>query len=240
MDKAGVLVRLPPGFRFHPTDEELVMQYLRRKVFSYPLPVSIIPDIHLSRFDPWDLPVAASAASDKGSYFFNLRSTKYRIGNRTNRGAGSGYWKVTGGDKPIKASADRRIVGVKKFLVFYRGKSPHGVRTDWVMHEYYYLPATSGHIPSQGNSNTSYIGDWVLCHVFQKKRAHRRGSVVESSDTQTGARFIDFMGTMNSNDINTIDSLPDSSCVTQLSAGDDEACCSSVSSHIRSSEQRRV
>jgi len=232
MDKAGLLIRLPPGFRFHPTDEELVMQYLRRKVFSCPLPASIIPDIPLSRFDPWDLPVAASAASDQGSYLFNLRSTKYRIGNRTNRGAGSGYWKATGGDKPIKAASDRRIVGVKKFLVFYRGKPPHGVRTDWVMHEYYYLPATSGPVPSLSNTTTSYIGDWVLCHVFQKKRAHRPEPVEESSDTQTGARFIDFMGTMNSNNINSTDNPPDSSCVTHLSAGDDEACCTSAAAPL--------
>lgn len=51
------VMRLPPGFRFHPTDEELILQYLRRKVFSCPLPSSIIPEIdHLYNYDPWDLP----------------------------------------------------------------------------------------------------------------------------------------------------------------------------------------
>jgi hypothetical protein len=49
-------VRLPPGFRFHPTDEELVVQYLKRKVFSLPLPASIIPQVDLCKSDPWDLP----------------------------------------------------------------------------------------------------------------------------------------------------------------------------------------
>lgn len=49
-------VRLPPGFRFHPTDEELVVQYLKRKVFSFPLPASIIPEVDLCKSDPWDLP----------------------------------------------------------------------------------------------------------------------------------------------------------------------------------------
>lgn len=28
------------------------------------------------------------------------------------------------------------IVGLKKTLVFYRGKPPHGSKTEWVMHEY--------------------------------------------------------------------------------------------------------
>lgn len=53
--KHGVL-RLPPGFRFHPTDEELVVQYLKRKVLCCPLPAAVIPEINLSKYDPWDLP----------------------------------------------------------------------------------------------------------------------------------------------------------------------------------------
>ena len=53
--KNGVL-RLPPGFRFHPTDEELVVQYLKRKVFACPLPASIIPEVDVCKADPWDLP----------------------------------------------------------------------------------------------------------------------------------------------------------------------------------------
>lgn len=52
----GVGLKLPPGFRFHPTDEELVVQYLRRKAFSCPLPASIIPEIDLAKYNPWDLP----------------------------------------------------------------------------------------------------------------------------------------------------------------------------------------
>ncbi|RRT39936.1 hypothetical protein B296_00014902 [Ensete ventricosum] len=49
-------LRLPPGFRFHPTDEDLVVQYLKRKVFSCPLPASIIPEIDLGKYNPWNLP----------------------------------------------------------------------------------------------------------------------------------------------------------------------------------------
>jgi hypothetical protein len=50
------VLRLPPGFRFHPTDEELVVQYLKRKVFACPLPASIIPEVDVCKSDPWDLP----------------------------------------------------------------------------------------------------------------------------------------------------------------------------------------
>lgn len=53
-------MRLPPGFRFEPTEQELVFQYLRSKVFSCPLPTSVIPELNVFNFDPWDLPTGQS------------------------------------------------------------------------------------------------------------------------------------------------------------------------------------
>jgi hypothetical protein len=72
-ERAPVLVRhagggleelrqLPPGFRFRPTDEELVVQYLRRKAFGVPLPAAVIPVVRdLYNLDPWDVVVPAPA-----------------------------------------------------------------------------------------------------------------------------------------------------------------------------------
>ncbi|KAK3033118.1 hypothetical protein RJ639_036477 [Escallonia herrerae] len=48
-------VRLP-GFRFHPTDEELVGFYLRRKVEKRPISIELIKQIDIYKYDPWDLP----------------------------------------------------------------------------------------------------------------------------------------------------------------------------------------
>lgn len=47
---------LPPGFRFHPTDEELVGYYLRRKVEGLEIELEVIPVVDLYKFDPWELP----------------------------------------------------------------------------------------------------------------------------------------------------------------------------------------
>lgn len=47
---------LPPGFRFYPTDEELLVQYLRRKIAGHHFALQIIADIDLYKFHPWDLP----------------------------------------------------------------------------------------------------------------------------------------------------------------------------------------
>lgn len=75
--------------------------------------------------------------------FFSPRDRKYPNGARPNRAAASGYWKATGTDKPILATGGSQCLGVKKALVFYKGRSPKGVKTDWVMHEYRLLDAAA-------------------------------------------------------------------------------------------------
>ncbi|XP_010521426.1 PREDICTED: NAC domain-containing protein 83-like [Tarenaya hassleriana] len=159
--KNGVL-RLPPGFRFHPTDEELVVQYLKRKVHSSPLPASIIPEVDVCKADPWDLP----GGLEKERYFFSTREAKYPNGSRSNRATGSGYWKATGIDKRVVTSRGNQVVGMKKTLVFYRGKPPHGSRTDWIMHEY--------RLASPPPSSMGPTKNWVLCRIFLKKRGHNK------------------------------------------------------------------
>ncbi|KAF9674492.1 hypothetical protein SADUNF_Sadunf10G0132900 [Salix dunnii] len=49
-------VSLPPGFRFHPTDEELVVYYLDRKINGRTVELEIIPEVDLYKCEPWDLP----------------------------------------------------------------------------------------------------------------------------------------------------------------------------------------
>ncbi|CAI9767989.1 unnamed protein product [Fraxinus pennsylvanica] len=56
---------LPPGFRFHPTDEELIMCYLRNQASSRPCPVSIIPEVDIYKFDPWELPEKAEVGENE-------------------------------------------------------------------------------------------------------------------------------------------------------------------------------
>ena len=46
---------VPPGFRFHPTEEELVGYYLTRKLACEKIDLGIITDIDLYRIEPWDL-----------------------------------------------------------------------------------------------------------------------------------------------------------------------------------------
>ena len=54
------MTSLPPGFRFHPTDVELTVYYLKRKLLGKKLRCNAVTDIDLYKFAPWDLPGAFS------------------------------------------------------------------------------------------------------------------------------------------------------------------------------------
>ncbi|CAL1410014.1 unnamed protein product [Linum trigynum] len=125
----------PPGFRFHPTDEELILYYLKRRICRRKLRLNVISELDVYKWDPEDLPgLSLLKTGDRQWFFFSPRDHKYPNGGRGNRGTAQGYWKATGKDRVITCNS--RNVGVKKTLVFYRGRAPTGERTDWVMHEY--------------------------------------------------------------------------------------------------------
>ncbi|KAL2528306.1 NAC domain-containing protein 2 [Forsythia ovata] len=161
MNGGGQQLNLPAGFRFHPTDDELVVHYLCRKCAGKPIAVPIVADLDLYKFDPWDLPEMA-LYGEKEWYFFSPRDRKYPNGSRPNRAARSGYWKATGADKPV---GKPKPLGIKKALVFYAGKAPRGTKTNWIMHEYRLANVDR----SAGNKNNSRLDDWVLCRLYNKK-----------------------------------------------------------------------
>lgn len=48
--------KLPSGFRFHPTDEELITCYLSKKVSDFRFTATAFSDVDLNNCEPWDLP----------------------------------------------------------------------------------------------------------------------------------------------------------------------------------------
>jgi hypothetical protein len=166
--------KLPPGFRFHPSDEELVCHYLCNKIRAKSDHGDVDDDdddvdealkgstdlveIDLHICEPWELPDVAKINA-KEWYFFSFRDRKYATGYRTNRATVSGYWKATGKDRTVMDPRTRQLVGMRKTLVFYRNRAPNGIKTTWIMHEF---RLECPNIPPKE--------DWVLCRVFNKGR----------------------------------------------------------------------
>ncbi|XP_019195861.1 PREDICTED: protein SOMBRERO-like [Ipomoea nil] len=179
--ESGGQVCVPPGFRFHPTDEELLYYYLRKKVCYEPIDLDVIREVDLNKLEPWDLKEKCRIGTGPQNewYFFSHKDKKYPTGSRTNRATAAGFWKATGRDKPIyhhhtssssssSMSSSRRI-GMRKTLVFYTGRAPHGQKTDWIMHEYrLIIDNTNLHAHSLLEED-----GWVVCRVFRKKNHSR-------------------------------------------------------------------
>ncbi|XP_037472451.1 NAC domain-containing protein 89-like [Triticum dicoccoides] len=176
----GAFSHLRPGFRFHPTDQELVSFYLRRKVLGHG--GCFIPEVDLYKLQPHHLPGKSfsPSTSDPGAkvewYLFAPRGRKYPTGLRMERATPRGFWKSTGKDRPVMHKGI--VVDMKKTLVFHIGKAPSGTRTDLVMHEY----RLHGH----------HIQDtYALCRVFNKNMASP--STNASGDVDTDEDLMQFV-----------------------------------------------
>ncbi|WOL03552.1 hypothetical protein Cni_G12272 [Canna indica] len=54
---------------------------------------------------------------------------------------------------------------MRKTLVFYKGRAPNGLKTDWIIHEY--------RLQSSENEPTQEEG-WVVCRAFRKASSNQR------------------------------------------------------------------
>ncbi|XP_049410653.1 protein CUP-SHAPED COTYLEDON 3-like isoform X2 [Solanum stenotomum] len=137
MDLREIGATLPPGFKFCPSDEELICHYLYNKIANEEglvLNFSLV-EIDLHTCEPWQLPEVAKLNSSEW-YFFSFRDRKYTTGFRANRATTSGYWKATGKDRTVLDPQTRNVIGMRKTLVFYKNRAPNGIKTDWIMHEF--------------------------------------------------------------------------------------------------------
>ncbi|KAJ7967001.1 NAC domain [Quillaja saponaria] len=155
---------LPPGFRFHPTDEELITFYLASKVFNGSLCNVEMVEVDLNRCEPWELPDVAKMG-EREWYLFSLRDRKYPTGLRTNRATGAGYWKATGKDTEVHSVSSGALLGMKKTLVFYKGRAPRGEKTRWVMHEY--------RLHGDFSYRHTCKEEWVICRIVHKSGEKR-------------------------------------------------------------------
>ncbi|XP_015891094.3 protein FEZ [Ziziphus jujuba] len=159
----------PPGWRFHPTDVELVKYYLKRKILGKKLHVEAISEVDIYKYAPWDLRDKSCLRNgDLKWYFFCPREKKYASGSRMKRTTEFGFWKTTGNDRSVHYEGE--VVGKIKTLIFHRGQASKGERTNWVMHEY--------RLEEKGLADRGVVQDsYVLSMIFEKGgRGPRNGA----------------------------------------------------------------
>ncbi|KAK8702376.1 hypothetical protein V6N13_020732 [Hibiscus sabdariffa] len=195
--------QVPPGFRFHPTEEELLQYYLRKKVSYDKIDLDVIRDVDLNKLEPWDIQESCKIGTTPQNdwYFFSHKDKKYPTGTRTNRATAAGFWKATGRDKVIYSNCRR--IGMRKTLVFYKGRAPHGQKSDWIMHEYRLddniVETTVSNAMGEGTQEEG----WVVCRIFKKKNHHKTLDNPVSSSLSSETRNHMF-GSCNEGDLEQI------------------------------------
>uniref|UniRef100_A0A453QJE6 NAC domain-containing protein n=1 Tax=Aegilops tauschii subsp. strangulata TaxID=200361 RepID=A0A453QJE6_AEGTS len=102
---------VPPGFRFHPTEEELLTYYLAKKVASQRIDLDVIPDVDLNKLEPWDI---------QGLILHSPYTMLARIYVRT-------HGELTGHGKQRRALPDRHWPAERLVPVQPQGQEvPHG------------------------------------------------------------------------------------------------------------------
>ncbi|XP_047943884.1 NAC domain-containing protein 6-like [Salvia hispanica] len=146
-----------PGFRFHPTEEELLSFYLKSMVLGKNMRGDVIGFLNIYNYHPNELPRLAKTG-EREWYFMVPRDRKHGGGGRPNRTTAHGFWKATGSDRQIVSSSGaKRVIGLKKTLVFYEGRAPRGTKTNWIMNEY--------RLPDKPNKEDT---DIVVCKIYMK------------------------------------------------------------------------
>ncbi|KAK2406696.1 NAC domain-containing protein [Trifolium repens] len=154
-----ILISDPVGFRFRPTDEELVNHYLKSKLLGNDdIAKGVIAEIDLCKFEPWDLPAVSMIKSDDQQWFFLCPlNYKHAKSKKIKRATEFGFWKATGKDRKITITGTNKVIGIKKTLVYYQGRvAGDAKKTNWVIHEYH-------DVTFQDNQR-----NFVLCRLKKK------------------------------------------------------------------------
>ncbi|CAL9211932.1 unnamed protein product [Musa hybrid cultivar] len=173
---------VPSGYRFLPTAEELLVDYLANWVAGAPLPGRAVAFADVYGTEPWNL-----LGSDRQEgYFFAERKPKNSGGSRVDRKAGSGSWTLYKKQETVKSMVGGRemVVGRKSCLSFNDGRRKN---SGWTMYEF--------EMCSSGGFERR-----VLCQVKRSSHcAYSGGTTIKTvettlteaaTDTVTGDSFV--------------------------------------------------
>lgn len=126
-------MKFPVGFRFDPTDHELVDYYLTRKVCNQPLP-NLLLEFDVFQTEPWKLPRDNRTSSKHMRYyFFDIRNRRFE--NMDARRAGNGEWRIYERNEKFSLS-NNQLIGRKNTFVYWRIQGNQALMTQWRMHEF--------------------------------------------------------------------------------------------------------
>uniref|UniRef100_A0A0E0D8M7 NAC domain-containing protein n=1 Tax=Oryza meridionalis TaxID=40149 RepID=A0A0E0D8M7_9ORYZ len=188
-----------PGVRFTPTDQELIIHFLKPKYNlrdAMPTNIIVIKQLDVCKLNLDELhgDLGLGKSLDGAWYVFSPRSRYKERGVRPARGINTtavGYWKSNSAEADVVDDDDGEVIGRVNSLTLALGHQPRGKATHWRMKEYR-IPQFQ--IPLGQDSNRlvynvillrmKVLDEWVLCKLYHsfaykqkgKCKVHEEGS----------------------------------------------------------------
>ncbi|XP_073362392.1 NAC domain-containing protein 82-like [Aegilops tauschii subsp. strangulata] len=119
------MLPLPPRYSFHPTDVELTLYHLKRKLQGNKLLCNTVTEVDIYKYAHCDLLAKSSVPTGD----LNGISFALVVGSTLSGQELTAKPKLASG-KDRQVVCESHTVGMKRSLVFHAGKVPKGTRTD--------------------------------------------------------------------------------------------------------------
>ncbi|PIN18496.1 hypothetical protein CDL12_08839 [Handroanthus impetiginosus] len=159
-------IELPLGWRFVPTDQELIISYLTNKVFFRALPAKAIKEIDAMELYSVHPKVLVESISNEPEHYFFVRDHEYFYGeiNKMKRvGDGIGYWRCIGKEDPVH-DAEGNLRAFKIHSTYF-SIIPKRMRTHWRLEVYRLVDIE----PSTEDEEELHVGEWVVARITRGK-----------------------------------------------------------------------
>lgn len=165
-------VKLPLGYRFNPTEDEIVVYFLFNKIMDRAMPTyDLIKEVDVYGYDPNQLPngdFKHNAGCNAAYYFANREPFDASEGKIIKTAANGDYWKVIDDEYEVLFKDSEVIVGFEAVMNFYEGKEPNGTKTPFVMNEYRLNPhVVPAHVLNDSIRNK--IERYVVCRIINEE-----------------------------------------------------------------------
>ncbi|XP_068326743.1 NAC transcription factor 29-like [Pyrus communis] len=170
--KKDAEIRLPLGYRFDPTGDEILVYYLFNKIMDRAMPTyDLIKEVDVYECDPNQLPngdFRHTADFNAAYYFANREPFDACEGKIIKTATNGGYWKVIDDEEEVLFEDSNVIVGFETVMKFYKGQAPNGTKTPFVMNEYRLNPrVVPAHVLNESIKNK--IEKYVVCQIINKE-----------------------------------------------------------------------
>ncbi|KAM1756781.1 hypothetical protein EV1_006098 [Malus domestica] len=168
---------MPLGFRFHPTDQELISFFLYNRVLHRDYCENLIYEFDLfGKTPPWVVweNFGGPGLEDQDLYFFCQLKARSQARIKREIEAG-GTWSESN-SKPVKDLLNEKAIGKKRNLRYEKEGCEHD--GDWLLEEYSILPSLVG----CADVSDHEIGKVVLCRLKKNPRSENKKN--NSNSTQ--------------------------------------------------------